>query len=480
MLSKPGGTSGLLQGLWLILLLRSSDNDFEIGIPMRILKCLAQPALWRRCAWLGAALTFMHMPAMAQTADSGVPLGRGIYKVYSADINGDGKPDILMSSDPVMITLSIDDDLDIPLPIPGPSFTLMSGAGNSYTLVRTTDESVLKNPAWRSGDFMLISSNTAQNTDGPVLIRANAANQTSFTISLANGEPSLSSTLMLGGAIMAPTKYADGRYDVFTADINNDGKPDLLFRDARLVTFISDDEGYVTPLVTERPNFVLQSGASGYQVMTNPAADVLANAAWNKATGYTITYGTAGTNAGPLLIKGNAAGIPSLVVALAANKGAPQLTQQLTSANVGRDINLSNVTAALKDQNGDGRKDLYVSVNTRLTDVLLADASGAFQPNVEATVAGTWAAMLDAMNEININGVLAYMLPSSYDKYRPVLTSMGSAMKSVPATLKDFQVVEVKPNYAVATVRQTIGGVTSVRQVTFLVGDGGYWYIVEF
>ena len=192
----------------------------------------------------------------------------------------------------------------------------------------------------------------------------------------------------------------------------------------------------------------------------------------------TNTY-VLGTGAGSVLIKGSSPGIPSFVVAMAADTGTLRLVQQLTVDAVGVDLGAAGTTAALKDQNGDGRTDLYISVNNRLRAVALADATGAFHVDTQSTLMATWLAMLSALDARDAATAVSYIAVGSRDKYSQAFNGLDQSMAKISPMLSDFALSSITSRYAIATVSRNYNGKVSLHYVTFVL-TVDTWEILEF
>ncbi|HEY8101774.1 MAG TPA: hypothetical protein VIF82_13580 [Burkholderiaceae bacterium] len=275
-------------------------------------------------------------------------------------------------------------------------------------------------------------------------------------------------------------------YHAFSGDVNGDGYPDILLKaDYKIIMLPLDDDGlFPLPIPAPSPTFVLLSQSDGSYVLTaKPDASIVNSAVW-QANSYDLILGDVlGNGAGSILIKTRTPGQPSFVVAMSSSTGALQLVQVLTTANIGIDLGAAGTTVAFQDQNGDGRTDLVVSVNNRLTSILLADANGDFAKNSTsndtATIRAVWSGMLNALSNGDTTTALSYINDESKDSYAQIFSDLGSNVQQLPSSLSNFNFVTVTSTYATAVVSQSYGGQNTMGFVNFMLGAGG-WNIVGF
>ncbi|SHG73081.1 hypothetical protein [Massilia sp. CF038] len=271
------------------------------------------------------------------------------------------------------------------------------------------------------------------------------------------------------------------RYEVLSGDVNQDGIADILVRARPAIVMLNlDDTQVPLPITPPSPTFVLLSGAGGtFTLVSKPGADITGSGIWQAGT-HRVVYGDVlGTGAGALLIKAENSSASSFVVAMAADTGALRLIQQLSVATIGINLGAEGTSAELKDTNGDGRTDLRVSVNNRLKAVLVADAGGVFRVDQGATVAATWNAMLTALDAGDKATALRYISSGSNEKYARAFGEMGETARTISGTLSDFAIFELRPRYALASVRMNYKSKITVRPVTFLYVDE-QWMVHEF
>lgn len=105
----------------------------------------------------------------------------GSYISYTADINGDGLPDIFVKALPKIIFIPIDDDFDVPIPLASAisSFVLLSAGLGSFA-IHTDLGDIISSPLWtRTGVSVVVS--TALDQSAPsVTINYSGPNQNAF------------------------------------------------------------------------------------------------------------------------------------------------------------------------------------------------------------------------------------------------------------------------------------------------------------
>jgi len=114
----------------------------------------------------------VHAQAPSPYADA---LRRAEYQISLADLNGDGRDDLLLLAKRVIVILPLDDDLLIPLalPPPSPTFILWSQSDGTYTMDSTPASSTITHPAWQlTSDYALVFGDILGNGIGAMLISA--------------------------------------------------------------------------------------------------------------------------------------------------------------------------------------------------------------------------------------------------------------------------------------------------------------------
>lgn len=270
-------------------------------------------------------------------------------------------------------------------------------------------------------------------------------------------------------------------YSVFSADINGDGRADLLLKaTVQMIPVHLDEESVVNipvpPLVA---SFVLLSSASGsYRLDPTPSEATVNNSAW-QSNAAVLSFGRLhGSGPVSMLIQGAGAGAPSFTVAVS-DQGTPQLLQQLTTASIGVDLGAAGVTVQLKDSNGDARADLLVRKSGRLTSVLLADTGGMFHPDGTASATAVWQNMLQELDNGSSTGAAAYFTKESQGTYQSMFSALGDDMKSVAPTFSNLRFMSMRPEAATAVITRNYNGATTMHYITFI-ADGNDWSIREF
>lgn len=273
----------------------------------------------------------------------------GTISVTVADVNGDGNPDVIVAH--VCIDLNCDSSVSV---------LLGNGNGTFQTAV-----------SYGSGGFEAVSVTVADiNGDGkPDLIVANqcfnsscegAGSEGLIGILLGNGDGTFQTakTLDSGGQLATM---------VTVADVNGDGKPDIVVANACINDCSSDgpvdvllgngDGTFQSPLGFPPGDFAMSS-ATVADVNGDKKLDI-------------ITVG--GNSFGVLLGKGDGTFQPAVTY------------------NLG---NVNGSAIAVADMNGDGKPDL-VEINTDNLGVVLGNGDGTFQTAQFFTAAGPGLALGD-------------------------------------------------------------------------------------
>ncbi|HEY8102387.1 MAG TPA: hypothetical protein VIF82_16735 [Burkholderiaceae bacterium] len=275
-------------------------------------------------------------------------------------------------------------------------------------------------------------------------------------------------------------------YHVFSGDVNGDGTPDILVKaDFKIIMLPLDDDGlFPLPIPAPSPTFVLLSQSDGSYVLTaKPDASIVNSAVWQANSHDVIVGDVLGNGAGSILVKTRTPGQPSFVVAMSSSTGALQLVQVLTTANIGIDLGAAGTTVTFQDQNGDGRTDLVVSVNGRVSSVLVADASGTFHVNDPSSTAASaravWNGMLNALSTGDTTTAVTYIIDGSKDKYTQAFTDLGPDVAQFASSFGSIDFVHVSSNYIIGVVTENYAGQTTMGYINFILSPDG-WSIEEF
>ncbi len=282
---------------------------------------------------------------------------------------------------------------------------------------------------------------------------------------------------------LAATDYSNAlrksSYRVFSGDINGDSQDDLLLRANTVIVPVDLDDMSLIVVPSPSPTFVLLSSADGtYSLRANPAAATLSSAVWKNSPSSLVFGKVQGNGRESMLIKGTSAGAPSFVIAISAT-GVPQILQQLTSASIGIDLGKPGTVAELNDNNSDGRTDLVVKIDGRVTAVLLADANGIFRKDEMASINAVWLGMLSELSKGNRAGAMAYISERSKASYDSIFSALGAGVKAISPTLTNFRLVKVTQDIATAVVTRNYNGKATMHHVTFI-ANGDSWDIMEF
>jgi hypothetical protein len=272
------------------------------------------------------------------------------------------------------------------------------------------------------------------------------------------------------------------QYSVFMGDVNGDGYPDYLVKAKIRIAMIDYDVPFPVPLKPPSPTFVLLSNSGGaYSLDSNPTSTVVNSTSWQPES-YEMIFGDVqGIGNNSLLLQNRTAGAPSFLIAISAATGAPQLLEKLDASTVGYDLSTSDTTIELRDTSKDGRADLVIRVNGFVASVLTADASGLFhKPTSDQDgVVAAWRSFCAALDSGDVNSAAVFITADSQARYLSALGDLGSSITGLTNNWSDITQLAFKPNFAMYSITETVGGVTSLHILTFL-PEGSGWKLSEF
>ena len=143
------------------------------------------------------------IPGMAQAGTYDGAMRSTDYRVFSGDVNGDGREDILVKAHSRLVMLPFDDDLIIPLNIKprSPSFMLLSSANGSYELVADPDTAQLAFAGWTAANYSLVFGDAQGADAGSVSIKGSAIGQGDFVVAMSAASGQLT---LVGAPVIAP------------------------------------------------------------------------------------------------------------------------------------------------------------------------------------------------------------------------------------------------------------------------------------
>lgn len=156
-------------------------------------------------------------------------LQRAEYQVFSGDVDGDNRPDVLAKARLKITILNVDDFLaPIPLKSSSPTFVLLS-AGGSYSLQSNPSSTLVNHPAWQASSHDLVFGDVLGTGNNAMLLRARAAGGPNFVIvtSPTTGAPMLLQQLSLANL---EVDISGPAHSVSLVDTNRDGRADLVVR----------------------------------------------------------------------------------------------------------------------------------------------------------------------------------------------------------------------------------------------------------
>ena len=283
-----------------------------------------------------------------------------------------------------------------------------------------------------------------------------------------------------------PSQYANllqrADYRFFSGDINGDGHIDVLAKSKLRIVMIDFDPAIPIVLKSPSPTFMLLSDSSGqYSLITSPPAATVASAIW-RPNSHELSFGDVdGTGSVALLARARVAGEPSFVVVTSATNGMPLLRQHLTTTAIGVDISGPSVSLALTDTTRDGRADLIIRTDGRISTVLAANAAGLFvAPDTsQDRIIMAWNAFCASLDAADVASAANFIDEQSRPRYVPALNDLGVAITGVTTSWSAPKAVEVDTDYAVYSVVQTMDGRSDIHLALFIRVNGN-WLLSDF
>jgi RHS repeat-associated protein len=113
--------------------------------------------LFRIYAALLYLLAALFAPTAFAAADYGDAMRAAGYTVWSGDVNGDGRTDLLLRAKVIVLPLLLDDDITIiPIAPLSPTFAILSGAGGSYMLSVNPSSAISGSSVWQKVEAELV------------------------------------------------------------------------------------------------------------------------------------------------------------------------------------------------------------------------------------------------------------------------------------------------------------------------------------
>jgi hypothetical protein len=166
------------------------------------------------------------------------------YRVFTADINGDGMIDILLRGSIVPIAFG---KLDIFIPV-RKSVIITSSLSGVYFIDSAPSQSALSSTLWTPGSYQLLSADFAGNGSNDLFVRSLTPGNSSFVLSLPAGQYTPALQQQFTPSTFGLDFGANG-VAVTLADQNGDGRVDISVTQngVLLANLIAGTNGTFTP-----------------------------------------------------------------------------------------------------------------------------------------------------------------------------------------------------------------------------------------